>query len=422
MMMEKVRALGLDIGTSTLCAAVMDGKTGELLDTFTKPNHAVISSKNAWESIVYLDDEGHAVSALHTWQDGRGNLAYREGFSYADHLSKATGYRLATGFGAVTHFYNLVNGLVPGAATSFCTIHDYAAMKLAGLRKPLIHPTNAASLGCYKSETNDFDRQAVNVPGMDGAFFPEVSPEIRIIGTTGSNVPVAIAIGDNQASFMGAVNHNEKSLLVNIGTSGQISFFTPQAVQNPQIDARPFTQGGFLLVGSSLCGGRSYALLEEFFKSVVQMATGTAPGALFEIMNQAAEDYPKLDNKLEISTRFSGTREHPRERAAIHNLGADNFTPRHFIVGVLEGAARELFDLYKVMRPELAQKPEMLIGSGNAMRLCRPLQRIVSEMFDMPIHIPRYKEEAGYGAALFALTAAGYFKSLDEAQSLVQYE
>ena len=266
------------------------------------------------------------------------------------------------------------------------------------------------------------NRQAIIAAGVDDALFPDVSPDIEIIGTTESKIPVAITIGDNQASFMGSVNSSEECLLVNVGTSGQITRFVNNYIRSSQIDIRPFTKGDFLLVGSSLCGGRAYALLEKFFRSVVQMATDVTPPILYDVMNELANEFSSIENKLEISTKFSGTRENPWQRGTISNVGVDNFTPRHFIVGVLEGVVKELYSLYEIMSPELSQKPRKLVGSGNAIRLCTPLQRLVSDVFDMPISIPRYREEAGYGAALFALVAVGYLKSLPDAQTLVQYE
>ena len=41
--------------------------------------------------IVYIDGHGNALSPLITWQDGRGDLSYRDGLTYAEHLSKASG-------------------------------------------------------------------------------------------------------------------------------------------------------------------------------------------------------------------------------------------------------------------------------------------------------------------------------------------
>ncbi len=456
--MGNSRSIGLDIGTTSLCAIVIDGKSGDLIETLTIPNNSALKSDQAWEQtqdpqiiianveqivgqleekhgpiacigltgqmhgIVYLDSQGQAVSPLYTWQDGRGNLETRDGLSYAAYLSRATGYKLASGFGAVTHFYNSVNGLVPASARLISTIYDYAGMKLAGSHSPRLHPSSAASLGCFDIQANQFDRQALLAAGLDEAFFPAVSQGMEIIGKTRSNTPIAISIGDNQASFAGSVNHSADCLLVNIGTSGQISQFSDQYIHNSPIEIRPFSENGYLMVGASLCGGKSYALLENFFRAVVQMATGQTASTLYELMNELASDYPAQEHRLEVATQFCGTRQNPGQRASISNLGLDNFTPAHFIVGVLEGVARELHDLYETMQAGAPSQPKRLVGSGNALRLCQPLQRMVSELFGMPLNIPRYKEEAACGAALFALAAAGYKNSLAEAQALLKYE
>lgn len=456
--MGNVCSIGLDIGTTTLCAVVLDGETGDLLETITIPNDSVLKSDQPWaqlqdvqltitniekivrelerkhapiacigltgqmHGILYLDEAGNNVSPLYTWQDGRGNLAYRDGLSYAEFLSQASGYKLASGYGAVTHFYNLINGLVPDSARSICTIYDYIGLKLSGRTSPVLHPSSAASFGFFDIETGVFDRQALQATGLDETFFPSVSRDVEVIGKTVSNIPVAVAIGDNQASFIGSVNQSEECLLVNIGTSGQISLFTKSYIKNCPIEIRPFSTDGFLMVGASLCGGRAYALLENFFRSIVEMASGKPAPALYETMNELAAGFPALEHKLEISTQFCGTRERPWQRAVIGNLGVDNFTPAYFIVGVLEGVARELHELYQSAGVEDSVRPKKLVGSGNALRRCLPLQKVVSEMFGMPLSIPRYKEEAACGAALFALVAAGYQKSLADAQTLLQYE
>ena len=451
-----MRSIGLDIGTTTICAVVLDGETGLILETVTRQNDSFIKSPNVWEriqdsslimeqvtaiisdlagkyapiasiglagqmhGIVYIDGEGAAVSPLYTWQDGRGDLPYKDGLSYAAHLSKATGYKSATGFGAVTHFYNSVNNLVPESARYFCTIHDYAAMKLGRAAKPLLHPSNAASIGLYDMEGNGFDARAISAAGMDAAFFPEVSKVDALVGTTKEGVPVAVTLGDNQASFMGAVK-SSTCLSVNIGTSSQISVFTDKYGKDSRVDIRPYAGDGFLLVGSPLCGGRSYALLEGFFRSVVQMATGKDCGRLYDSMDALAFDFASLENKLRVSTRFSGTRENPALRGSITNLGTDNFTAQHFIVGVLQGIVEELYGFYEEMKPLLSAKPDMLVCSGNGVRLNKPLQKIISAMFRMPVSIPVYKEEAAYGAALYAFVAGG-LKSLTEVQALIRYE
>ncbi|MDF2614365.1 MAG: hypothetical protein K0S71_2151 [Clostridia bacterium] len=456
--MSHVRAIGLDIGTTTICAIVLDAMTGEILETMTEQNGAGIESVHLWEKlqdaslisrqaekmidqltkkhapiacigvtgqmhgIVYIDEQGNAVSPLISWQDGRGDILYKDGLSYAEYLSKVTGYKLATGFGAVTHFYNTINHLVPVSAKYFCTIMDYVGMKLTNTLQPLSHPSNAASIGLYHVESNCFDKEAIKKAKMDEAIFPNVSNAGELLGVTSLEVPVAAAIGDNQASFIGSVRNNEECLLINIGTSSQISVFTHTFNKNSKVEIRPLIEDGFILVGSPLCGGRAYALLESFFREIAERASGKESPKLYNLMESLAGDFSKIHNPLKISTQFCGTRENPSLRGKISNLGTDNFTPGHFTVGVLQGMVQELNDLYQMMKLEQAIVPKMMIGSGNALRMNRVLQQMISEVFGMPLHIPVYKEEASYGAALFALTQIRFFKNIQEAQSLIQYE
>lgn len=456
--MTNTKAIGLDIGTTTICGVVVDAVTGEVLKRITKQNEAFIQGEKSWErlqdvgiittitqaivaefinqyqgitcigvtgqmhGIVYITDEGEAVSPLFTWQDGRGDQEYKEGLSYAGYLSKITGYSLSTGFGAVTHFYNHVNHLVPPLSKSFCTIMDYIVMKLSSTDKPVIHPSNAASIGLFNIEKGCFDETAIKQGDMASDFFPEVTKEGQVIVSENMSIPVAVGIGDNQASFIGSVKNNRECLLVNVGTSSQISVFTDQFRTTSSIELRPFMNNQFILVGSSLCGGRAYALLEHFFREVVEIATEKKSKGFYEIMESLAEDFVAVNNPLEITTQFSGTRSHPESRGSINNLGTDNFTPKHFTVGVLQGIVNELKALYEIMIPMLKHKPQMLIGSGNGIRMNKSLQRIISKSFNMPLCIPVCEEEAAYGATVFALFGMGFFKSLEEAQGLIQYQ
>lgn len=452
-----MRAIGLDVGTTTICAIVLDSETGAIIDTITVKNNAFIASKKTWEKIqdpsiimskiekivseltekyapiacigvtgqmhgiVYLNQEGEAVSPLYTWQDGRGDLAFKENLSYAEYLSKTTGYKMATGYGALTHFYHAANRIVPEAARYFCTIQDYVAMKLCRISKPVIHPTDAASMGLFDMQKGLFDHQAICDIGLENTLFPDVSPGVQLLGKTKDRIPVAVAIGDNQASFLGSVSNSTDCLLVNIGTGSQISMFVNNYILDSQVEIRPYVGEGFLLAGSALCGGRSYALLEGFFRSVVLMATGRECPSLYDCMENLAYEFSSLENRLEISTKFCGTRDNPSSRGVICNIGVDNLTPQHFIVGVLEGIIKELYDLYEVMLPAGSPRPTVLVGSGNGIRMNVPLQRMISKMFQMPIRIPLYKEEAAYGAALFSLVCIGRFQSVSEAQRLIQY-
>ena len=452
------RAIGLDIGTTTLCAVVMDTTTGNLLESATLPNRAALPPTHPWENlqdpaiilqdalalfenlaekhapvacvgvtgqmhgILYIDAAGKPASSLATWQDGRGDEPFgKDGAeSYAGHLAALSGTALATGYGAVTHYYNVQNGLVPADAAAFCTIGDALAMTLAGRAAPLLHPSNAASLGLFNLQTNAFNTAVIQKAGMDIALFPQVSLQNMPLGETASGIPVMCAIGDNQASFIGSVRDMEHSLLVNMGTGSQISCRTTQCVATPATESRPGAEQDFLWVGSSLCGGRAYALLEQFFRQVAEGA-GPAPENMYTWMNKLSEQVFDLADPLAVNTAFSGTRKNPSLRGGIKGLGIHNFTPAHLVCGVLQGTVDELGEMYDGVSPLITQKPTLLVGSGNGLRKSEVWRKLFTRRLGMHMVVPTHREEAAFGAALFALAGAGVTSSLAAAQQFIRY-
>ncbi|MGI6249503.1 MAG: sedoheptulokinase [Acutalibacteraceae bacterium] len=448
-----MNVLGIDIGTTSICAVVVDAQTGEIKKSISIDNDNLLESKYPFEriqnpvaivekclsitqklcdefsplagigvtgqmhGIVYIDKDAEAVSPLYFWQDESGNEAYNDELSYAEYLSNLTGYKMATGYGASTYFYHSQNGRVPEEAVSICTIHDYLVNKLCGLNRPLMHTSDAASLGLFDLNLLKFDSEAIESAGLDYSFFPEVTGNFEVGGTF-RDVPVAVAIGDNQASFLGSVKEMGSALLVNVGTGSQISFLT-DAITPGSLEVRPCFNDKYLRVGSSLCGGRAFSVLEKFLRNTAALVTGEKIPSAYAAIDRYLDNAETPDNALKIDTRFAGTRENPELRGSVQNLGTDNFTPGHFIWGVIEGIADELKDMYDDFG---ASGHKMLVGSGNGLRKNKALCRTFAEKFGLELHIPLHTEEAAFGAALFALTATGYCADIKEAQRLIRYK
>lgn len=429
-----MKTLGLDIGTTTISAVVHDSQLGVLAsrtvknDSFLEgqsweriqdpkaiyekalesvkllleqhPDVQAMGLTGQMHGIVYLDAQGEPVSPLYIWQDGRGDLPYDEHHSWASHLSGITGHAVATGYGLVTHYYNLNHGLVPPEAKSLCTIHDYIAMKLSGRTAPLIEPTDAASFGLYDGPGRRFDKEALKKAGIDGAILPGIIDD-PCLGTGCLGIPVYAGIGDNQASFLGATGGRTDVLLVNMGTGGQISVYSPDYLQTGTLETRPFPDGGWLLVGASLCGGRSYALLENFFRQTVKMVTGSED-SVYEAMTRALDEGGNITDYPETVTLFQGTRKDPALRGSITHLGTDNFTPLHLIHGVMHGMADELYGMYKGYLDLNGKAPVAMIGSGNGLRRNPHLCRVFEDTFGCPLILSENDEEAACGAAIYA--------------------
>jgi len=430
-----MKILGLDIGTTTISAVVIEN--GKNLARITRKNDSFILTENSWEriqspeyiketaidtvrtlvtqhpdiqrigitgqmhGIVYLDKDGKAVSPLYTWQDERGNRQYKDGETYVQYLSRTSGYKLASGFGLVTHFYNTVNGLVPENAAKLCTVHDYISMTLAGEHAPVTDCTDAASLGFFDVRNRCFDTDMLKKTGFDISLLPTIYEGQIGCYKDNSNIRVYAAIGDNQASFLGATDGDCDSILINVGTGSQFSAYTGDYIECEGLETRPFPKAGFLLVGASLCGGRAYALLEKFYRCVAEGCCGNI-NSYYDVMSRLLESGDKPKDLPEITPLFQGTRDNPDLRASITNLSADNFTPIHMTWALLEGMTSELHGIYEKYRSKTDIADRRLVGSGNGLRKNPHFQNTVSERFGMPLIMSECEEEAAVGAALYA--------------------
>lgn len=418
-----MQAIGIDIGTTSICGIALDIKTGEIIKSCTKNSDAFLDSPYEWEKIqdtekiisiakeiteslitdetavigvtgqmhgiLYVDECGKSISPLYTWQDGRGNQPYKN-TTYAKFLNSFSGY------GSVTDFYNEENGIKPKNAECYCTIHDYFVMTLCGLKKPVIHDTD------YKSFGSNADKNNV-----------EVVSDYFIAGKY-KDIPVSVAIGDNQASVLSTLR-DESDVLINVGTGSQISIISDVKIVCDNIESRPYFEGKYLVVGAALCGGRAYSILKDFYGSILKYIKNFESDEIYAIMDEMLKSE---DNSLNVDTRFAGTRADTEIKGSITHITSENFTPSALTYGVLSGMINELYDMYNKMNV----KKTGIVASGNGIRKNRYLRRIAEKTFSSEIKMPSHLEEAAVGASLYGLISNGFFKNYREAQKLIKYE
>ena len=428
----RMKVIGIDVGTTGICGVLLDAETGKVLNSKTVNSEAFIKTPNEWEKIqdvekivsistkildsfleestgeiaaigltgqmhgiIYVNAEGQAVSPLYTWQDERGNLPYKD-TTYAGYLGSFSGY------GNVTDFYNRENGLVPKDAVTYCTIHDYLGMVLCQNKKPVLHESDAASLGFYNMAQKKFDY----------AYTARVTDAFEIIGTY-RQIPVSVAIGDNQASVFSTLA-SEEDLLINVGTGSQVSIVSDHPIVSEGIECRPYVDGKYLIVGAALCGGRAFSILKDFYKQLLEAANCNHVD-VYGVMDQLLAS--KTETSLKVDTRFAGTRSNANIRGSISNISVDNLTPSDLALGVLHGMVEELHEMYLGM----GERRVGIVGSGNGVRKNKALISIAEQMFGGKLRVPLYTEEAACGAALFALVACGKYRGVSEVQKLIRY-
>lgn len=460
-----MRTMGIDIGTTTISVVMADGDSGKLLGSRSVSHKAFLKGTTAsariqdpeklWQigaqivgelireygkpdsigmtgqmhGFLYVDKDGKAISPFYTWQDGSGNEIMEKGLTYADVLREKTGTASA-GYGLTTHFYLGKKDMIPETARKMTTISDYIGMKLCGRAKSFIAKDMAASWGCYHLKNGDFCRKGLEELGINLEYLPELLDGHMIIGTTSENyeagipegIPVSASRGDNQASVLGAVRDLSDTILVNIGTGSQVSFMTDKYLEiQGAVELRPCTKQYYLMAGSSLCGGRAYAMLEHFYR---EAAGDGRDGEIYDLMEKQARKFVReygKDVAWKIRTTFSGTRSNPEEMGSIEGINVQNFHPGAMTIGMIQGILEELYEMYERMCRLTGRMAGKMVGSGNGIRRNSLLREMAEEMFHMPLSIPECEEEAAYGAALGALVSSGYAGSLDEVQQKIRY-
>lgn len=449
---NRILCAAVDVGTTTVSAVVLDITNARQLEAFTLPNDSTLVSQESFEhaqnavrileiaveivdsvfdkypdisglgftgqmhGMLYVDADGNALSPLYTWQDGRANFVCADGKTYCEEITDLCGMAVSAGFGLATHYYNIKNGLVPAEAKSICTVMDYLVMHFAGLKTPVMHPSNAASFGLFDIIKGDFDLKTIKKLGINESILPAVTHDNKPVGKYRGAAVIA-AIGDNQASVFGSVADEENALLVNYGTGSQVSVISDVTSVKDPLEVRPYLFGKNLVCGCALCGGSAYAILEKFFRTYSE-ACGGDKGNQYKVMDRLAEGaYGDGNPPLEVSTLFKGTRADPQKRASICGIGEDNFTPEQLILGTIHGMVNELYEMYV----SCGEKRSALVASGNAVQKGRVLQSVLCDRFGMPLVLPSNKEEAATGAAMYAAMCADSSLSVSTVKNCIKY-
>ena len=466
--------VGLDVGTTSVSAVVLDADTSRLVAALSLPHAAGragaipgraeldldalwSAAQNALGEVVaaaggrvdvaalgvtgqmhglaLVRPNGTPVSPAITWQDQRATERDESGATYLERfVSQAGGPAAfermgalpAIGYLGLSLYWLRRRGLLPAPPVTACLIPDAIVTRLTG-GTPVTDPTDAASTGLYDVAAGAWDTELLHRLGIPQGLLAPVRASGEVAGGLRHEVadrvglpaglPVAVAIGDNQASFIGSVKDAARSLLVNIGTGAQVSALVDTFAREPGLEARPFPGGRYLLVGAGLYGGASYALLRDLFRQIGRAFFGArGDEGLYERMNQLADEVPPGSDGLRCVPLFSGTRVDPTVRGSFTGLSPRNLTPGHLARALLEGVADQLHALYNAMRP-LAGPRTDLVGAGNAIARNALLARILAARFGLPLHLPAFDEAAAVGAALVAATTVGTIRDIDAAMA-----
>lgn len=386
--------------------------------------------------LVVVDAACRPLTPFINWQDRRGDEPGPAGGTVLDEALRRlgpdawrrTGCRLATGHLGLSLFWMRLQDVLPaGAAVS---VMEFVTARITGTA-PVTEPTCAAASGLFDVQGRDWDRGAVERLTLPAGMFPEVREAATVVGRVSSGaaartgiragVPVTAPLGDQQAGFVGSVADRRRSAHLNVGTGAQVAAFVENCSFSPPLEVRPFPVAGNLLTAAVLCGGWSYQLLEGFCRSVGRDVLGVVhEKAVYDRLTALAAAVPPGADGVVCDPLFAGTRSDPARRGSWRGLTAETFTPAHLARALLEGMAREYVEHLAAVRGAMRESPVRIVAAGNGLRKNAVLREAVATAAELPLVLPRHREEAALGAALAAAVAAGWFADLDAASAVAQ--
>ena len=457
--------IGLDIGTTTLCGVLYSLDENRTLRTLVRDNSFIpggegeylqspeqifddlkglldelldsadgtvggFSLSSQMHGILYTDRKGRAVSPFYTWQNQRGTRR-RDGRPLDTLISEKLGYPVYSGYGIVTHASLTSEGEIPSEAFRFCNIGDYVCMRLTGRTEPVTDLTLGASMGIA-----DIRRKERSASLREAGFgkderIPELVSSTKVLGEY-RGIPVVQPIGDNQASFLGSVREKRNSLLLNYGTSGQISFHRDRFAEYPGFETRPLGDEGYIHAAFSLCGGKSYMVMASFLKETARLFGAPKEINPLKIMDAMDLDFSspapgavrEENNRQEIEALplFLGERRQENSYAWFRNITDWNFTAENMVKALVEGMINELKRFYDPLPEEIRAGMTTLVGAGNGIRRNPHLIRAAEAGYGMPLSLLDLSEESCLGAVINAGTGTGIFRDYDEgALKVVRY-
>jgi sugar (pentulose or hexulose) kinase len=444
--------IGIDLGTTTLTALAVEVPSGCVKTWATAPSRgdaneliraalwvigecaenlgrsvrevAGLGITGQQHGVVLVDRRLGTISRFYNWRD---ETAKGEGEQEArDRVGDAylrTGCRIRAGFGTATLFVLKRQKLLPNEAT-VCTLMDLLGARLVGDR-PVTDPTCAASLGALDVRAADWDCPTLEALDLPRAWFPDVVPVGTSLGgllsehagTTGlpAGLPVFVGVGDNQASYLGGVRDPADTVLVNVGTGGQVTLHADRFHADDRVEARPYFDGKFLLVSAGEVGGAAFASYGDFFRPIDKKRDW-----LDWLVEQAQGVWPGCQG-LRCEPFFHGTRRDPERRGAFTGVTARNFTPGHFARAILEGMARTFDESRRHLEAVAGRAPATLVGTGNGVKANPLLVEVIATAFRRPLFTPEHREEAAFGACLVAGVGLGVYPSFADTARVIRY-
>ncbi|BAL86482.1 putative glycerol kinase [Actinoplanes missouriensis 431] len=378
----------------------------------TSGDLAAIGITNQRESVVAWDrTTGKPCHNVIVWQDTRTDaLVSRLDAAF---VRDRTGLPPATYFSATKIQWLLenVDGLRARAEAGdvlFGTIDSWLIWNLTG-GQHLTDVTNASRTMLMDLESLQWDQQLLDLFGITRAMLPEIRPSAEIYGHF-EGVPIAAAIGDQQAALFGQTCFAPGEAKCTYGTGGFLLMntgSTPVRSSHGLITTVGYQFGStvtYALEGSIAVAGAAIQWLRDQL-GVLDSAAAS------ETLAAEVEDSAGICFVPAFSGLFAPYWR-PDARAAIVGLSRYH-TAAHITRAALEAICYQTRDVVEAMAQDSGTTLDCLQVDGGVTgnALCMQLQ---ADILGVPVSRPAVAETTALGAAYAAGLQVGFWHSVDD--------
>lgn len=447
--------LGIDVGTSSIKAMLMDTEKGvmaikareyevdipqkgyaeqnpqlwwsslvEILSALKEKHKniyeaiAAVGYSGQMHGLVLVGENGNPVRPAIIWLDQRTEkqLEYIESVITEDEMGKVFCNRVSSGFAFPSLLW--VKEREPeifAKVKSILCPKDYLRLKMTGEIGAEV--VDASSTGIFSTAKRDWAWEIIDKFGLPKEIFPCVFESGDIAGKVSGScaketglpvgIPVIFGTGDQPAQSIGNGVISDGKIISNIGTGGQISAFIPSPIYDAHLRTNTFCHAirdSYTIFGAALCSGMSLNWVKnkvlhiDDYETVNEMAASVQPGAenLIYLPYLSGERTPHMNPNAK-GVFFGMTLRHEQG---------------HFLRAVMEGVTYSLKDSLEIIKELGVDAPE-IIASGGGSASDQWLQ-IQADIFEKPVTASRVKEQACMGSCILAANAIGALSSLEE--------
>jgi glycerol kinase len=373
-------------------------------------------------TLVWDRASGRPLHRAITWQDTRTERIVRElAQSHGDDFTRQrAGLPLNTYFAGpkLRWLLDHVDGLGARAEAGevlFGTVDSWLIWKLTG--RHLTDVTNASRTLLMNLGTLDWDPELLEMLGVPRAMLPQIRPSAEIYGEASGpldGVPVAAAIGDQQAALFGQTCFDAGDVKCTYGTG---SFMLMHTGAEPVLSSSGLLTTvaarigdeppGYALEGSIAVTGALVQWLRDNLELI-----GSAPE--IETLARTVED----SGGCYFVPAFSGLyAPHWRSDARGVITGLTGYiTKGHLARAVLEATAWQTREVVEAMIAD-AGLPLSSLRVDGGMTANNLLMQFIADVLDVPVVRPIVAETVSLGAAYAAGLATGFWSDREELRS-----